>query len=780
MKIIENNLKNFIEIPNNVYDLTNDYITEVESFNVPYSMKNLVVGRVLELEKHENADTLSVTQVDLGHGNIQQIVCGASNVKKGQSVIVATEGAILPGDFKIKKSKIRGVESNGMICSLQELGFKDEVISELHKDGIYYFNSDQEPGSNPFELLEIAGFTLELDLTPNRGDLLSHYGYALDLAAATNTKIKLPKIKYEEIEKANPLKVKIESTNTNSYYARYFDNVLIKESPLWLRNFLDQVGVKPVNNIVDITNYILFTYGIPMHAFDALKFGSKDIVVKDNKAQVTVLTLDDQEHNLTGGEILITNGNDIKALGGVMGLDNSKIDENTKEVILEIASFSKETTGETSKKLNLKSDSSLRFERGIDENIMMQALDHATYLIKELSNANIYKGISSNVVKTFENKTITVDIEKLVNLTGDNLEKAVIINILNRLNYEVKEVDNNLEVKAPSYRHDILIFEDVLEEVIRIYGMNNIKNKPMLTTSSKGLSNKQKDIRNVRNYLSSVGLNEVINYSLKSNDNIKLFDDLGEIVQVLKPMSHDRTSLRQSLINGLIETKKYNLNHSNKNVNIFEIGNVFAKGLEEKKIAVLLSNNPNYNSWKKTNTEIDFYYLSGLLANLLDLLNIDYRLEESTNPNLHPHQQGNILVGSEVVGIIGKVHPKLIESDTFVFEINYDLLKKNKTFKYEVVSKYPTVERDIAFLIKDDILVNEIIEKINQTARKNLVKLELFDVYKGSHTKEGYQSLAFKLTLSDDNKTLTTDDINKIVARVLKRLEFEYQIEIRQ
>lgn len=779
MKIIENNLKKFINVPNDIYDLTNDYITEVESFIIPFDMKNLVVGRVLELEKHENADTLSVTKVDLGNGNIQQIVCGASNVKKGQSVIVATEGAILPGDFKIKKSKIRGVESNGMICSLQELGFKEEAISDLYKEGIYFFEEDQTPGANPFELLAINGFTLELDLTPNRGDLLSHYGYARDLAAAINGQITLPKVEFKESVEENPLSVKIESVNTNSYYARYFKNVSIKESPLWLTNFLNQVGVKPVNNVVDITNYILFTYGIPMHAFDALKFGSKEIVVKDNKDKITVLTLDEEEHNLTGGEILITNGKNIKALGGVMGLDNSKIDNNTKEVILEVASFSKEVTRETSKKLNLKSDSSLRFERGIDENIMMQAFDHATLLINELANAEVLKKISKVELKTFINPKIDVNVDKVITLTGDDLNKDVIINILERLNYQIEINEDNLIVQAPSYRHDILIFEDVLEEVIRIYGMNNIKNKPMLTTSSKGLSTKQKEIREVRSYLSSVGLDEVINYSLKANTNIKDFDDLGHVVEVLKPMSNDRIALRQSLINGLIETKSYNLNHSNKDINIFEIGNVFSKGREEKKIAVLLSTNPNYNTWKKTDRTIDFYYLSGLLSNVLDLLNIDYKLVKSDNVNLHPHQQADIIVGKEKVGIIGKVHPKVIENDSFIFEINYDLLKRNKSFKYEMTSKYPTVERDIAFLIKEDVLVSEIIEKINQTARKNLVKLELFDIYKGSHTKEGYQSLAFKLTLSDDNKTLTTDDINKIVSRVLKRLEFEYQIEIR-
>src|SRR5690625_3018506 len=307
MKILESNLNNFIKSPKNILDITNNHIAEVESYKKYIDINNLKVGLVKSVEKHENADTLFVTKVDLGE-KVEQIVCGAKNVKEGQYVIVATEGAILPGDFLIKPTKLRGVESNGMICSLEELGFNEENIEEKYKDGIFYFNEPKEIGSNPISHLYLDGYIMELDLTPNRNDLLSHYGFARDLAAVLKTNITLPKFDIKESNQTNPLTVNIESKNTNSYYARYFDNIEIKDSPLWLKGFLEAMGTSPINNVVDITNYILFTYGIPMHAFDALKFNSNEIVVKDNNKKQEVLTLDDSKITIEKDEILITNG----------------------------------------------------------------------------------------------------------------------------------------------------------------------------------------------------------------------------------------------------------------------------------------------------------------------------------------------------------------------------------------------------------------------------------------------------------------------------------------
>lgn len=776
MKIIEKNLKQFIEIPENIYEITNNYITEVESITSPFAFNNLTIGHVLEVEKHENADTLSVTKVDLGT-SIEQIVCGAPNVKVGQYVIVASEGAILPGDFKIKKSKIRGIESNGMICSLNELGLKENLQSEEDKTGIYYFKHPVKIGDDPIKALEIDGFILELDLTPNRGDLLSHLGFARDLGAVTRKNVKLPKFEVKTNGQKSPLTVKVLSKNTNSYYANYFDNVEIKESPLWLKLFLEQMGTKAINNVVDVTNYILYTYGIPMHAFDADKFKTNEIVVIDNNKSQKVITLEGEEVNLTDSEILITNGQEPMALGGVIGLDNSKIDDQTTKIILEVASFSKEQTRQTSKRLNVKSDSSLRFERGIDESVMINALNHATYLIQKLSNASVYQNTASDIVKSFENPWIEIDFDKLNVLIGENLTNSEIINILKALNYQIKD-DKNPLVKAPSYRHDILIFADVLEEVVRIKGMDQISLKPMHSTPSRGLSERQKMVRKLRTYLANFGLNEIITYSLMPESEVFKYQQIGEVIKVLKAMSSDRSVMRQSLINGLVETKRYNLNHNNLNINLFEIGSIYAKGIEDLSLAILLSNNQSYNLWQGDNRKIDFYYLSGLLSNLMTMLSVDFELKVSDNDKFHPHQQANILVSGEVVGIIGKLHPNILD-ETYILEINLDKLNKNIDFVYESISKYPTVDRDIAILVDKDLLVADILKTIKQTLKKNLNKIELFDVYEGENIANHQRSLAFKLTISDKNKTLDNEEINKLITKVVKRLEFEYKAKLR-
>lgn len=780
MKILQSNLNKFIKSPNNVLELTNAYITEVDSFKPFIDASNLVVGYVKEVNKHENADTLSVTKVDLGD-KIEQIVCGAPNVKAGQYVIVAKVGAELPGDFLIKETKIRGVESNGMICSLSELGFEEELIPNEFKSGIYYFNEEKEIGSNPLSHLLLDGYLMELDLTPNRSDLLSHYGYAKDLSAVLKTEIELPKFNINEINKPNPITVKIESKNTNSYFARYFDSVEIKESPFWLKAFLTAMDTKPVNNIVDITNYILFTYGIPMHAFDADKFGSNTVVVKDNNKKQVVKTLDEQDITITKNEILITNGNEIMALGGIMGLDNSKITDNTNKVILEVASFSKEVTRDSSKKLNLKSDSQLRFERGIDEQIMMQALTHATHLFEQLANAKTYQGISSDVKKTFTNKQIKLNLNDVRNLIGANISNEEINDILLSLNYQIEQTNkNNLKVTAPSYRHDINIFADVVEEIVRIYGMDNITNKSLITTSSKGLTKRQKQIRKLRNYLSSIGLNEVMTYSLLKEEDTHKYNVIGESVKLLKPMSSERTAMRQSLLNGLLEAKRYNKARSIENINIFEIGNVYAKDIEQLKVSALLTSNLNYNVWKKTNNKIDFYYISGILNNIMKLISVDYELVPSNYNYLHPYQQANITSNNKTIGVIGKIHPKDSKDDTFVFELNLDLIQKEEEFVYESISKYPNIERDIAFIVKEDVTVLELIKMIKQTGKKTLINVELFDIYQGENIEDGYKSLAFNLVFNDKSKTLSNEEVDKIVNRIIKRLTFEYDAKLRE
>lgn len=778
MKILENNLKQFLDIPNNVLEVTNSFVTEVEEFGPLSDINNLVIGHVLEKVKHENADTLSVLQVDLGKGLTQQIVCGAANVDVDQYVVIATEGAVLPGDFVIKKSKIRGVESNGMVCSLTELGIDEKHIPEEFKSGIYYFSESKEIGSNALNHLSLDGFIMELSLTPNRSDLLSHYGYAQDLAAALDTKITLPSFVISEESKSNDLTVKIESNNTNSYYARALEDLTITESPWWLKNFLLNLNCQPVNNVVDITNYILYTYGTPMHAFDANKFGSKNIVIKDNNETIEVETLDDGKYKLTSDEVIVTNSKDAMAIGGVMGLKNSMITNETTNVILEIASFNAKSVGGTSKKLGLKSDSSLRFERGIDEAIILQALNHATYLLQKYANAKVLKGIASEVKTIVENPFIEINCTEISNKIGMEISKEEIISILKRLNYDIKD-DSKLLVKAPSYRHDIYHDYDVLEEVVRLFGMDQVPNKALKVSGLGSLSKKQHTVRNLRHYLANLGFNEVVTYSLLNENNVKKFNDLGGIVSILKPLTIDRRSLRQSIINGLVDTVNYNRARTLTKVNLFEIGHVFADGLENNYLSVALTAPLHNNLWKKEEVQVDFYYLSGILKNVFELMNIDYTLEASNYENFHPYQQANILVKGKIVGKIGLIHPTVVSKPIFVFEIDLDLLDNPNKFKYESISKYPNVERDIAIVLKDEVLMSEVLRLINQTARKQIVSADVFDIYKGEHIEQGFKSVAIRLVFNDPNKTLEGNDVDKLVNKILKRIEFELDGVIR-
>lgn len=772
MKIIGNNLKQFINSPENILELTNSYITEVEEFGPLLDINNLVIGHVLSKEKHPDADTLSVLQIDLGNGLTEQIVCGASNVDKDQYVIVATVGAILPGNFVIKKSKIRGVESNGMVCSLNELGLDEKIVPAEFKEGIYYFGEPKEIGSNALSHLNLDGFIMELSLTPNRSDLLSYYGYAQDLSAALNTEITLPKFEVVEEKEINKLEVKIDSKSVHSYYARHLSEVSITESPLWLKTFLINMGTQPVNNVVDITNYILYTYGTPMHAFDYNKFGSNSIVITDNKSKITLKTLDGTEVNLDSNEVLVTNGSDAMAIGGVMGLENSMITNETKSVILEIANFDSKSITDTSKKLKLKSDSSLRFERGIDQKIIEQALNHATYLLQKYANAKVLKGISkaNGIVK--ENPFINIDVVDISRKIGTELFKKEILNILTRLNYEIKD-GTELVVKAPSYRHDILFEYDVLEEVVRLYGMDQVPNREVISSGIGSLTHKQKTVRKIRHYLANMGFNEIVTYSLLNENNVKKFSDLGDIISVVKPLTIDRKSLRQSLINGLLDSTNYNQARSINNVNLFEIGHVYAQGIEKNHLAVSLTNPISNNLWKKENSEIDFYYLSGILDNVLSLVNVEYELVASSYENYHPYQQADIVVKGKKVGVIGQIHPRIKSKKMFTFEIDLDAIDNNSKLKYEPISKYPNVERDLALVLKDDILMSEVLRLIKQTAKKQLVEVSLFDIYKGDHIEIGHKSIAVRMVFNDPMKTLEGSDIDKIVLKIVKRIEFE-------
>lgn len=779
MIITKSQLEKWVKIPENIYEITNKHIAEVEMFKESHVVAtNLVTGHVLTCKKHPNSDHLHITTVDLGKYGIKQIVCGAPNVKAGQYVVVAMVGAILPGDFEIKEAKIRGVESAGMICSLEELGL--EHIPDQYADGIFAFQNKVPLGINALEVLKLDGFTMELDLTPNRGDLLSVLGYAYDLAAATGQKITLPKYKVKEIDKENPINVVIKDEGCYKYLSRVCE-VTIKPSPWWLQGELIKRGIKPINNVVDISNFILFEYGTPLHIFDYDLFGSDEIVIRSAKPGEEVETLVGSKHKLDENDIVITNGIVPTAIGGVMGLENTKVLPTTKKVIIEAAFFDPKRIKKTSQKLGIRTDSSLRFERQIDYNLVELAMETCAYLLEEYADAKVYRGINKAIKK--EVKPVKVEItQKYINKAlGTKLRKTTINELLDNLHFSYKEKDGKYQVVIPTRRPDISIDADVLEELLRMRGFDKVQNKPLESSlMGKRTIFDQKIIR-LRHMLSNLGLNEVITYSLLKEEWAQTFNNIGETVSVLKPMTEEHKTLRQSLVNGLIDVYKYNTSRQIDEVNIFEIGRVFTKDLEKHYLSVLINSKLSYNLWQKDSTEIDFYTIKGLLEVLFLEFDIHFEYKESNNPLLHPYRQAYILLEDEVVGILGEVHPKVIKQDRVsLFEVDLDkLLVDKSTINYSPVSKYPNITRDIAFVIKSDIPLKEIEFILRQTARKHLVNLELFDVYEGKGIPEGMRSLAYRFVFNSNEKTLEAEDVDKIMRSVQNRLAHEFKAELR-
>ncbi len=782
MNILENVLKQFIKVPKNLFEVTNKQIIEVDEYVALNESTNLATGYVLTCEKHPNSDHLHVTTVDVGT-EVLQIVCGAANIASKQYVIVAKVGAVLPGNFEIKKAVVRGVESNGMICSLNELGFDEKHIPSDMASGIYHFPKSVKLGVDPLKLLGLDGKKLVLGMTTNRGDLLSHLGFAYDLASMIKKEVKLPKTTFKESKLKNDIEVKINYDRCLSYEARVLE-VTVKDSPWWLKNALIQSGIRPINNVVDITNYVLITYGTPLHAFDYQKVDSKEIVVRNAYENEEVYTLDDEKRVLDETDIVITNGKKPIALGGVMGLANSAIDDHTHKIILEAALFDKQNILKTSTRLGLKSDSSLRFERGVDQSRVHLGLEAATELLTKYAHAKVYEGISKSVAKLEENPKILLDMNRLNAKLGLNLTKDQVISLLKRLNYQITG-KKEMYVSAPLYRKDILIEADIVEEIARIYGYDQIPNHFLAIQNQGKLTHVQQKLRNLKHTLAGLGFNEVINYSLLSEQEVTEFPLIGEPVKLLMPMSEDRMILRQSLIPGLLSTARYHLSRQMSDLALFEMGHVFAKDVENNHIAGLLEGKFVDGTWSKKDLESSYYVIKGIVEKIASSLDVELTFRKVDEVSaLHPGISSAIYLKDVLIGYIGKIHPSMEEhydiKNVYVFELDLGFLKEAKPIvKMEAISKFPSISRDLSFVVKKDVAINEILALIKQTARKLIVDVTLFDVYEGKNLESGYQSLAVSITFNDKEKTLEKNDVEKALKSIKNRLEFTYKTVFR-
>ena len=789
MLVSYNWLKQYTNVEDNANALA-EKITRggIEVEGVEYlaeEISGVVVGYVESKEKHPDAEKLNVCQVNVGEEENLQIVCGAPNVDAGQYVIVAKVGAKLPG-IKIKKAKLRGVESQGMICSLGELGLSKSVVPKNYQEGIYVFETEQELGSDVVELLGLNDYILDLSITPNRADALSMRGLTYELGALYNNKVDFKDVEKEENYEATSLRVTIESDSCRNYVGQVVKNVEVKDSPLWLQTRLMNSGIRPINNIVDITNYVLLEFGQPMHAFDKDLVGDK-IVVRDAKEGEVLETLDGEERKLQTTDLVITDGTRAIALGGVMGGKNTEVSEETKNIILESAYFNPTSVRRTSAAHGLRSDSSARFEKGIDPNMQKAALARAVELILELCPNAVVESFVG-VVNKEEEKVVEITTSYINNYLGITLSTEEIVAILEGLSFTVEVTGENLVVKVPTRRPDISIKQDLVEEVIRIYGYDNLASTlPKFSKTTKGgLTYSQRMVRDLRAVYASLGFNDTINYSLVSEEEATEYTlENHHKVRLLMPMTETHSTLRQSLVPGLLNTVQYNVARKQKDLKLLEIGRVFfgsgddnIQPKETLYLSAALTGEERATKWLKESSTLDFFAAKGYLEVVFERLGLEEKVtyKKSTLEGMHPGRFAEVHLGEKRIGFIGEVHPQVADklglNTTYVFEINLDeVISESKVKpKYEEVTKYPEITRDIAMLVdvKDEYQnIYNVIESVNS---KLITKVELFDLYVGAELLVGKKSLALTITYSDKQKTLTDEEVTAVHEKVLAAL----------
>lgn len=764
---------------------------EVEDITEIASATNLVIGKVISCKNHPDSDHLHVCKVDIG-SEILDIVCGAPNCREGLKVIVAKAGAILNHDKEIKCGEIRGQVSNGMLCALNELGVDPKTLKKEQLEGIEELSDDAVVGnSNVLEYLGLDDEILDLKLLANRSDCYSLFNVARELGALFNRKVNL--IDADEIStyKENDFKVKIESEKTYSFYTKICKGIEVKESPLWLKNILRSQNINSVNNIVDLGNYIMLLTGQPIHCYDLNKLEDNSLVIKDS-LEGEFIALDNNSYKVINGDICVTSNNKIMCLGGIIGANNSKIDFDTKDIVIEVANFDFASIRKSSIRLGISTDSSQRFIKGINKDQSEYVINLFIKLLKSLSKVDEISNFIYEDKINHDIKELDCSLAYINNRLGSNFSFKEVKDVLTLLNFEVIDIDsNNFKVKVPSFRIDIDSKADLSEEVIRYYGFDSIKNElPVMETTVGKLSSLREKERVIENYLLNQGLYEVLTYTLINKKDNEMFNILNndDTIEIFNPLTEDHKYIRKNLLSSILRSAEYNINHNNDNVNLFEISNVYSKKKEETHLSFVLVGN-KFEQELKGSKEKSFYDAKGLFENILTLFNIsDNRIkyERFESNEFHPGRSALVKLDGKLIAVFGEIHPSMKKEFSFnkesviMGEINLTNLFASKSGKnkFSEISKFPSITRDLAFIISNEYRYLDLKNEIKKVSSL-IKKVEIFDIYNGEHVKKGYTSYAIRLTLLSNDETLKEEQISLTINKVKETLINKFKVDFR-
>ena len=787
MKLSTNFVKDYVDIDVDLKTLAEDMTRVGNEYDTAEKLINaskLVIGKIIECEAHPDSDHLHLCKVDVGT-EVLNIVCGAPNARKGIKVIVALDGAELP-EKTIRKGMIRGQESNGMLCSIEELGLEHKFLKPEDKEGIAELGEDAKIGGDPIKYLRLDDEVIDFDLTANRGDLLSILGMAYEIGAIYDKPVKEVDIKHkesgEDINKS--FKTEVKTDNCKMLLVKKVENVEIKESPAFIKNRLIASGIRPINNVVDISNYVMLELGQPLHFYDADRLGNKLIVRMAEKGE-KLTTLDNIERTLSEEDIVIADSTHGVGLAGVMGGLETEVEADTKNIIIESAIFDSVKVRVTSNKI-LRSEASNRFEKGLDPNRTYMAIERACALLEKYANGKVVTGTVVYDKTDKQEKEVEVTFQNVNDVLGTIIPEKEIVNVFRKLGFTYTVKGKKVIVKVPTRRLDISIKEDLIEEVSRIYGVDNIEGKLPIVPIRTG--SYDKTLREIRNKMISLGLNETLSYVLINDKEVHEYTlDKFEELKLLDPITEDRNTLRYSMIPSLYKIYEYNNARNQKNISIFEIGKGFYKKGEEygenTKLCVLMTG--KYSLGLNNTKEVDFYTIKGIAEEVLEYLGYAGRysfIKQEMPKEMHPGQSAYVNINGTNVGIIGKIHPTITKDDVYVLEINLDELfqKKVGKMKYKEISKFPSIKKDVAFIVDKKVISKDIEKVIKSAGGSLLIDIEVFDVYTGTNLDENKKSIAYSLTFEDSKRTLTDEEVNNLMDKIIEMVCKKIGAEIRR